>query len=119
LTRALLPALALALALAACQPQGAPTSASAVPQGPGAALAQRNCSGCHAIGRYDQSPNPRAPAFAAIANSEGLTEESLTAWLRDAHNYPQQMEFTLGAREVEALVDHILALRDPNYRPPV
>ena len=60
--------------------------------------------------------------FAAICgdvNSEGLTRATLTTWLRDAHNYPEEMEFTLGAPEIERLVDHMLTLRDPNYRPAI
>ena len=64
------------------------------------------------------SPNRGAPPFAAIVNQEGLTEETLSTWLRDAHNYPQQMAFSLGEREVDDLVAYMLTLRDPDYRPP-
>ena len=46
-----------------------------------------------------------------------MTRETLTAWLRDAHNYPEEMEFYLEGPEVDELVAYMLGLRDPNYRP--
>lgn len=108
----LLPLLTLALSAAACVHADRPAERSL-------ALAQGSCGGCHAVERHGLSPNPDAPPFAAIANTEGLTRETLTAWLRDAHNYPEEMEFFLYEQEVNALVDHILTLRDPNYRPAI
>ena len=84
---------------------------------PSLALAQGACGGCHAVERYDLSPNPEAPPFAAIVNREGLTRETLATWLRDAHNYPEEMDFFLYEQEVDTLVEHMLTLRDPEYRP--
>ena len=114
-----IPALASVIALAACQPL--PGEREAVPPAPAAGLgfAQASCGGCHAVERYGDSPNPDSPPFAAIANREGLTSETLAAWLRDAHNYPQEMEFYLEGAEADALVAYILTLRDPNYRPAI
>ena len=83
------------------------------------AFAQAACGGCHAVEAYDLSPEPAAPAFAEIANREGLTEATLATWLRDAHNYPEAMDFTLEGHHIEALVAHILALRRADYRPPI
>lgn len=83
------------------------------------ALAQGACGGCHAVERYGVSPNPIAPPFAAIVNQQGLTRETLGTWLRDAHNYPEEMDFYLRDNEVEMLVDHMLTLRDPAYRPAI
>ena len=94
----------LPLALAACQAYPAAETAGSAAARRGEALAQASCAACHATDRYGRSPNPRAPAFAEIANSEGLTAETLSAWLTDAHNYPEQMRFTLGEGEVDALV---------------
>ena len=85
---------------------------------PAPAFVQGACGGCHAVEPPDISPNPMSPSFAAIANSEGLDRQTLTTWLRDAHNYPEQMEFDLDPPEVELLVDYILTLRDPNWRQP-
>jgi hypothetical protein len=83
------------------------------------AFAQAACGGCHAVERYGTSPNPNSPSFAAIVNQPGLTPETLGSWLRDAHNYPEEMEFSLEGPEVARLVDYMLTLRDPNYRPAI
>ena len=105
--------LALALGTAACQHQPARETADDL------AFAQAACGGCHAVERYGASPNPDSPPFAAIANEPGLTRETLATWLRDAHNYPEEMEFYLEGPEVERLVDYMLTLRDPDYRPAI
>lgn len=112
------PLLGLALLLAACQGHAplAPASLSAAL--PGRAFAEASCSGCHAVGRYGSSSNPNAPPFAAIANQEGLTAETLTVWLQGAHNYPSEMNFYLNDRQVNDLVAYMLSLRDPHYRRP-
>src|SRR5690606_26237685 len=110
--------LALAVGVAACQPQGSAGRPSAAGTPPGLALAQGACGGCHALESHRASPNPQAPAFPAIVNQAGLTDETLGSWLRDAHNYPEEMEFTLDAGEVDQLVAFMLTLRDPAYRPP-
>ena len=117
--------------VAACQsaPSGEPMTAAATiaqpsaPAGteraiPALAFAQAACGGCHALGRNELSPNPEAPAFAQIANREGLTAETLSSWLRDAHNYPEAMDFDLDDPRVAELTAHILTLRDPDYQPP-
>ena len=120
--------LPLVLALfvtAACQPaspppqQSAPPVASA-PAEPGiAAFAQAACGGCHAVKTGVLSPNPASPGFAEIANKAGLTQTSLATWLRDAHNYPEDMDFDLDAVQVEALAGYILTLREADYRAPI
>jgi mono/diheme cytochrome c family protein len=108
----------LMLPLAACQglPPAAPGVSTTADRG--RAFAQASCSGCHAVARFGSSSNPDAPPFPAIANQEGLSAESLTYWLRGAHNYPQEMDFHLNERQVEELVAYLLTLRDPNYRRP-
>ena len=108
----------LALLLAACAnspaaPPAAPTAADK-----GKAFAQSSCAGCHSIERYGHSPNPNSPPFPAIANQEGLTPETLTTWLRGAHNYPREMDFYLYEPQVDSLVAYMLTLKDPNYRRP-
>ena len=63
------------------------------------------------------SPNPNAPPFAAVVNQEGLTRNTLAAWLRNAHNYPAEMKLTLDQRRVDDISAYMLTLRDPNFRP--
>lgn len=110
--------LCLTLLAAACQdmPPAEPVPAAA--GSPGQAFAQQSCGGCHAVGRQGSSSNPNAPPFPAIVNQEGLTEETLSTWLRGAHNYPREMDFYLVARDVDALVAYMMTLRDPHYRRP-
>ena len=113
-----MPLLCLTLLFTACQslPPAGP-AASTVPV-PSQAFAQASCGSCHAVGRDGRSSNPNAPPFPAIVNQEGLTAETLSTWLRGAHNYPREMDFYLGDPQVDALVAYMLTLRDPNYRRP-
>ena len=110
---------AMTLLLAACQnrPLSEPTAAAAPASGQ--AFAEASCGGCHAVGRFGASSNRNAPPFAAIVNQEGLTAETLSSWLRGAHNYPSEMDFYLSEQNVQVLVSYMMTLRDPNYvRPP-
>jgi mono/diheme cytochrome c family protein len=105
------------LLVGACQQQLANQSALA-PQTRGHAFAKASCAACHGIERGSVlSPNPQAPSFPAIVNQQGLTAETLSSWLRNAHNYPTEMEFELDSRRVDDLVEYMLTLTDPNYRP--
>lgn len=106
-------ALGLVAGIAACQ------SVPPAEPHPGLAFAQASCGGCHAVERIGVSPNPKAPPFAAIVNQTGLTDATLGTWLRDAHNYPEEMEFYLEGPEVDALVAYMITLRDPDYRPAI
>ena len=110
--------LGLSLLFAACTnvPAAEPAAPAAAVQGK--AFAQASCASCHSIERYGHSPNPNSPPFPAIANQEGLTSETLTTWLRGAHNYPREMDFYLQDPQVDALVAYMLTLRDPNYKRP-
>lgn len=117
----------IAFSLTACQPadplagsgkpplsSGGTTTSLAAPL---PKIMARNCQGCHSVRLYLPSPNPAAPGFADIANYEGLTPNTLSAFLRAAHNYPDEMKMTLTPSEVEEIVAYVLTLRDPNYRP--
>ena len=110
--------LCLPLLLAACQklPPAQPVHSPGASEG--AAFAQASCSGCHAIGAQGRSPRSAAPAFPVIVNHEGLTAETLSTWLRGAHNYPTEMDFYLSDRDVDRLVAYKMPLKDPHYRPP-
>lgn len=110
--------LCLPLLFTACQDLPSAEPAASTPPPRGQAFAQASCGGCHAVGLYGTSSNPNSPPFGYIANQEGLTAETLSVWLRGAHNYPSEMNFSLGEREVDELVAYMLTLRDPNYRRP-
>ncbi|MEP7315910.1 MAG: c-type cytochrome [Sphingomicrobium sp.] len=110
-----------ALALGACQvhqPAQPVAPAQLALNVPGHEYAKAACGTCHAVeAGASSSPNPNAPPFSAIVNKEGLTKETLLVWLRDAHNYPDEMQFQVGPSEVDTLVTYMLSLSDPEYRP--
>lgn len=106
------------LGLAACQTTPDSGSAPAV-DADTLAFAQAACGGCHAVEPNALSPNRDAPEFPAIVNRPGLNSETLTRWLVDAHNYPEEMDFDLDQPQVEELVDYMLSLQNPEYRPPI
>lgn len=117
--------LALALASAACAyaaPQNEPAASPAPRQSISEAdherlaFVQAACGGCHAVEVPGLSPNPASPPFADIANRDGLTRDTLITWLRDAHNYPEVMDFDLDPPQVEEIAEYILTLRSKDYR---
>lgn len=108
-----LPAVALSLfALSACATMTAQSDAKQ-----GLAIAQARCASCHGIKPGTISSNPEAPSFAAIANIPGLTHASLQTFLRDSHNYPAAMNFTLQPDDVDALAAYMVTLQSPDYHP--
>jgi mono/diheme cytochrome c family protein len=113
----LLPLLGLLL-LAAGQTFASAQPAHSSAPSRGRAFARATCAGCHETGLYGTSPNPNSPPFGAIANREGVTRETLTSWLRSAHNYPMEMNFLLHDRDVDGLVAYFLSLRVRHYRRP-
>ncbi|MEO9461876.1 MAG: hypothetical protein ABJ242_03985 [Marinomonas sp.] len=114
----------IALTLGACQitPAGNATDSASQALGTsevaqGLAFVQASCADCHAVEGLMLSPNPDAPTFASIANREGLTKDTLTTWLVDAHDYPAVMEFDLTPAQGHMIAQHMLTLKSPNYVP--
>ncbi len=112
------------LVLAACQTAapadappmlGKPTAPSRDTRAP--AFVEAACGGCHAVEPPFLSPNPASPSFAAIANRRGLSEASLADWLAEAHNYPEDMDFTLTAKQIDQIAAYMVTLRDAGYVP--
>lgn len=110
---------ALALLVAACQPAGSGGEVATTPVAPAQppAFAQAVCAQCHALDASSISPDPQAPGFADIVNRQGLSEQTLATFLRDAHNYPEAMEFRIEPEQVKELVDYMITLKDPDFRP--
>ncbi|MBX7493570.1 hypothetical protein K3163_10155 [Qipengyuania sp. 1NDW9] len=73
------------------------------------------CGDCHAVTEGTISPNPQAPGFADIANSPGLTRETLVTFLSDAHNYPMQMDVDLVEEDIEVIADYMMTLQSDDY----
>lgn len=78
----------------------------------GLRLAEARCAGCHAVTPGQVSPNADAPPFASIAQRPGLTQESASDWLRQSHNFPDQMNFHVESDQAEQLAAYLLTLRE-------
>ena len=81
------------------------------------AFVEAACGGCHAVEPPFLSPNPHAPSFAAIANRRNMSRESLAAWLSDAHNYPEDMDFDLTPKQAGDVAGYMIRLRNAGYVP--
>lgn len=112
------------LAITACQTpaptDGPPMVGKATSPSPDTrapAFVEGACGGCHAVEPPFLSPNPASPSFAAIANRRGLSEKSLADWLAEAHNYPEDMDFTLTRTQIDQIALYMVSLRDAGYVP--
>ncbi|MCP5397326.1 MAG: cytochrome c [Sphingomonadaceae bacterium] len=113
---------AIALGLAACQPAAdRPVSAAPSPAlvKQGHDLADALCSGCHAVKPGEISPNPHSPSFEMIANARGLTQETLSEFLRNSHNFPEKMNFEVVEEDGDALAAYMITLRREDYQQPI
>lgn len=116
-----------AFCLTACLPvtQAEPAPAAparaalAGPAQAGYALSEALCSGCHAIKPGEISPNPMSPTFEMIANAKGLTRETLSGYLRNSHNFPENMNFEVAEEDGDVLAAYIITLRSDDYTPPI
>ncbi|WP_199084378.1 cytochrome c [Bosea sp. ASV33] len=70
-------------------------------------VAERLCSGCHAIGRDGESPNPKSPRFPLIA--ERYRDDNPASVLIDGTvvKHPGMPEFQLLENETDGLVAYI------------
>ena len=108
------------LILPACQTTAPPiASAPGIQPTRAPAFVDAVCGQCHAVVDNAVSPDPQAPGFVEIANTPGLTRETLVAFLSDAHNYPMQMDVDLVEEDIALIADYMLALQSDDYsRPP-
>ena len=100
-----------ALALSACVTTPPPPP----PEPP--TFVEAACGGCHSVEPPFLSPNTVAPSFEAVANRPGVTRATIQAWLRNAHNYPEQMDFDLTREMVDEVSDYMITLRRRDYIP--
>ena len=87
------------------------------PEWRGLKFARNRCSDCHAVEPSFLSPNPAAPTFEAVSNMPGLDGDSLAKWLKNSHNFPDEMYFEVPQEHVDELVAYILTLREEGYEP--
>ena len=113
---------AAAISLTACQTYSVEPAQDAVPVSASAeaipVYVTAICGDCHALTGNAVSPNPEAPGFADIANSPGLTHDTVVAFLSDAHNYPMQMDVDLDEADIEDIADYMMTLQSDDYVTP-
>lgn len=78
----------------------------------GQRLAAAHCAGCHAVTSGQISSNQDAPPFVSIARRPELTEATASNWLRNSHDFPDQMNFALEPGQAQELAAYLLTLRD-------
>lgn len=73
----------------------------------GQVLLQRNCSGCHAIGRVGVSPHSEAPPFRELGRRYPIEslEEALAEGLVSGH--PEMPEFQFSPADVGAIIAYL------------
>ena len=73
----------------------------------GRALAQANCSTCHAVGPTGTSPNPKAPTFRSVLSryDENMLRTELAEGMRVSHDPMPQFQFRPEA--VDSLIAYL------------
>jgi cytochrome c len=74
----------------------------------GEVLSQQWCSQCHAVEPGQQSPNPKAPVFSAIAAEPSATEYSLHVFLQTTHT--TMPNFKIDPDDIDDIVGYIRSL---------
>jgi len=78
-------------------------------QSRGRALAERQCSQCHGVGRGEKSPYEGVSSFTEIAAEPSITEDSLRAFLKTSH--PPTPDLIIKPADIDDLVSYIASLR--------
>lgn len=92
-------------------PQGAPSATEdSDPIQRGAALLQRNCAGCHAIGHVGDSPLPEAPPFRDLKPRYPIEDlaEPLAEGIVSGH--PAMPERAFAPEDVDAILAYLNTL---------
>jgi cytochrome c len=75
----------------------------------GKALVQQGCASCHAVEPGQQSPNPKAPTFSAIAGEPSTTAYGLHVFLQTTH--ATMPNFVINPDDIDDIVSYILSLK--------
>ena len=102
----------IALALASC----ATTPVDRTPVNLGRGIAERQCSGCHAVALTGASPRPQAPPLRDLYKRYAI-EDLRRAFLTGIHvGHPDMPTFQLKPRDVDSLLIYLRSL-DPCAQP--
>jgi cytochrome c len=105
----LLTGAALMLLTACATPDGDSTRS---PVERGEAIAEANCSSCHAVGASGESPAPEAPPFRRLSQHYRVAdlEEALGEGISVGH--PAMPQFSFAPEDVEALILYLQSIQD-------
>lgn len=76
----------------------------------GMKIVEAKCARCHATGRTDASPNPKAPPFRDVAKLypvEHLAEALAEGIITGDNDMP---EFKFGPKDIDAIIDYLNAM---------
>jgi mono/diheme cytochrome c family protein len=77
----------------------------------GLTIAREQCAECHLIGKEKgRSTNEKAPTFAKIANTPGMTAAALKATLNTSHR--SMPNFIVKGGDADSIIAYILSLKD-------
>ena len=102
-------AIALSIALLAMGCAASPREDGAPQRGQ--AIAEANCSSCHAVGRSGDSPAPEAPPFRRLSENYRVAnlEEALAEGISVGH--PAMPEFQFAPDDVDALIAYLQSIQ--------
>lgn len=80
----------------------------------GKALAEKNCSWCHAVGSAGDSPNPKAPQFRNMQSRHPLLALRVPLSRGIAALHTQMPKFKLTDSEIDEIVAYINSLKSSN-----
>nr|WP_139202533.1 cytochrome c [Phyllobacterium sp. YR620] len=80
--------------------------------GSGKSFVEKNCSGCHAVGRSGKSRHPDAPVFRTLSKRYPLInlEESLAEGISTGH--PDMPEFQVRPNEVSRIIRYLDTIQE-------
>lgn len=78
----------------------------------GKSFLEKNCSGCHAIGRSGKSRHPDAPAFRTLSKRYPLInlEEALAEGISTGH--PDMPEFQVRPKEISSIIRYLDTIQE-------
>ena len=78
----------------------------------GQAIAENNCSSCHAVGPMGDSPLPPAPPFRQLSHNYPLNEleEALAEGISVGH--PAMPPFAFPPEDVDALIGYLQSIQE-------
>jgi mono/diheme cytochrome c family protein len=70
------------------------------------------CAECHDVEASGEiSPNPDAPSFQSVADSQGMSARALAVWMHTSH--PTMPDLIIKPDDLDNVIAYIMSLRTP------